>query len=85
MRGSVDDYRCMRQTPGHIPEREPLRWVCGSYLRQNSNIVVAFSLGEHSTWHLDVGNKKSIGEYDLLQCTSNKSQIVIPSILTFWP
>ena len=26
------------------PEREPLRWVCGSYLRQNWNVVMAYSL-----------------------------------------
>jgi hypothetical protein len=37
------------------------------------------------TWHLDVGSKKGIGVYDLLQCTSNKLQIKIPIILKFWP
>jgi hypothetical protein len=38
-----------------------------------------------NTWHLDVGDKKGIGVYDLLQCTSNKLQIKILSILKFWP
>jgi hypothetical protein len=41
---SVDDYNCVRHPPGHRPEREPLRWVCGSYLRQNWNVVMASSL-----------------------------------------
>jgi hypothetical protein len=37
-------------------------------------------LGVFSTWHLDVGAEKSIGVYNLLQRTSNKSQAAIPSI-----
>jgi hypothetical protein len=40
----VDDYSCVRHPPGHRPEREPLRWVCGSYLRQSWNVVIASSL-----------------------------------------
>jgi hypothetical protein len=40
----VDDYSCVRHPPGHIPEREPLIWVCGSYMRQNWNVVMASSL-----------------------------------------
>jgi hypothetical protein len=42
--GSVDDYSCVRHPPGHRPEREPLSWVCSSYLRQNWNVVLASSL-----------------------------------------
>jgi hypothetical protein len=38
-----------------------------------------------STWHLDVGDKKGIEVYDLLQRTSNKLQIKISGILKFWP
>jgi hypothetical protein len=34
----------MRHPPRHRLEREPLRWVCGSYLRQSWNVVMAFSL-----------------------------------------
>jgi hypothetical protein len=43
-RTTVDDYSCVRHPPGHRPEREPLSWVCGSYLRQNWNVVMASSV-----------------------------------------
>jgi hypothetical protein len=41
---NVDDYSCVRHSPGHKPEREPLRGVCGSYLRQSWNVEMASSL-----------------------------------------
>jgi hypothetical protein len=40
----VDDCSYVRHSPGHKPEREPLRGVCGSYLRQSWNIEMASSL-----------------------------------------
>jgi hypothetical protein len=41
---TVDDYNCVRHSPRHRPEREPMNWVCGSYLRQNWNAMMASSL-----------------------------------------
>jgi hypothetical protein len=41
---AVDDYSCMKHSPRHRPEREPLSWVYGSYLRPNWNFVLASSL-----------------------------------------
>jgi hypothetical protein len=40
----VDDCSYVRHSPGHKPEREPLRGVCGSYLRQSWNVEMASSL-----------------------------------------
>jgi hypothetical protein len=40
----VDDCSYMRHSPRHKPEREPLRGVCGSYLRQSWNVEMASSL-----------------------------------------
>ena len=40
----VDDYSCVRHPQGHRPEREPLSWVCGFYLRRNWNVMLASSL-----------------------------------------
>jgi hypothetical protein len=42
--GHVNDYSHVRHSPGHKPEREPLRGVCGSYLRQRWNVEMASSL-----------------------------------------
>jgi hypothetical protein len=41
---NVDDCSYVRHSPGHKPEREPLRGVCGSYLRQRWNVEMASSL-----------------------------------------
>jgi hypothetical protein len=40
----VDDYNCVRHPPGYRPKREPMIWVCGSYLRKKWNFVMASSL-----------------------------------------
>ena len=40
----VDYYSTMRHPPWHRPKREPLRWVCGSYLRQSWNVEIPSSL-----------------------------------------
>jgi hypothetical protein len=37
-------YNCVRHPLGHRPKRDPLRWVCSSYLRQKWNVVLASSL-----------------------------------------
>ena len=41
---TIDDYNCVIHPPGHRPEREPLSWVCGSYLRKNWNVLLLSSL-----------------------------------------
>jgi hypothetical protein len=41
---NVDDCSYVRHSPAHKPEREPLRGVYGSYLRQSWNIEMASSL-----------------------------------------
>jgi hypothetical protein len=40
----VDDYSCVRHSLGHKPERESLRGVYGSYLKQSWNVKMASSL-----------------------------------------
>jgi hypothetical protein len=37
----VDDCNYVRHSLGHKPEREPLRGVCGSYLRQSWNVEIS--------------------------------------------
>jgi hypothetical protein len=40
----VDDCNYVRHSPGHKLEREPLRGVCGSYMRQSWNVEMTSSL-----------------------------------------
>jgi hypothetical protein len=37
----VDDYSYVGHSPRHKPEREPLRGVCGSYLRRSWNVEMS--------------------------------------------
>jgi hypothetical protein len=43
---TVDDCNYIRHSPRHKLEREPLRGVCGFYLRQSWNVEMASSYRE---------------------------------------
>jgi hypothetical protein len=40
----IDDCSYVRHSPAYKPERNPLRGVYGSYLRQSGNVEMASSL-----------------------------------------